>query len=243
LSIDTSLLREILIKYRMEETQDHLKQALDSFENHNYEAANAQLRASLEAFFNYMIQSLLDSSKTGGAARHELHKLNYITPSENELLKYFFKLAGENGSHPGKSNEAQSLSNIYIGLGIMWRMLRLLPNEVTVVKAFELAGIGEKADDLTKWNFVTECPTCLEKQSINECKTYVIGRDTIHECKNGCQQIVLVAKFMEGNKPIEQRGYRLKDYVIRNAKDIVITIPGASKKLLIPASKNAFRKY
>lgn len=242
LSINIDLLKEVFMKYKMEETERHLNQAVNSYEKNNYEAANGQLRASLESFFNYLAKMLLNSQKTGGQARQQLHKYNYITANESELLKYFFKLAGENGAHAGKSDEFQSLSNIHIGLGIMMRMIRLFSIEVTVSKAYELAGINLNGYYFKEKDFVTECPTCLEEQFINECKVYITDGDTIYECKNGCQQIIIVAKFVEGTEAMESRGARLKDYVIRNAKDMIVTIPNTANKVLIPASKNAFRK-
>ncbi|MFD3447443.1 hypothetical protein ACFDTO_22890 [Microbacteriaceae bacterium 4G12] len=242
MNINTDLLKELFIKYKMEETEIHLNQALDSYEKHNYEAANGQLRTSLESFFNYLAKLLLNSQKTGGQARQQLHKCDYITDNENELLKYFFKFAGENGAHAGKSDEFQSLSNIHVGLGIMTRMIRLFPIEMTVSKVYELAGIDANGYNFVEKDFSTECPTCLENQSIDECKVYVKENNTIYECKNGCQQIIIIAKFVEGTKGMENRGYRLKDYVIRNAKDMIVTIPNAINKVLIPASKNAFRK-
>lgn len=109
---------------------------------------------------------------------------------------------------------------------------------VRVEDVFTKAGIqlptGHKHHDST---METICPICSTKQRLSEARVQLSGDETTYECKNGCQIILVVGE--PGETPWMGRGYRLKDYVIRNVSDLhVQPIPG-SGVVFFPACPDA----
>lgn len=86
----------------------------------------------------------------------------------------------------------------------------------------------------------TECPACNTAQTLSEATISLDDDDTIYTCKNGCQPLAVISR--PGMVAWSGRGYRLKDYVIRNVRDITIKTKNMSKTMLIPASKAALMK-
>jgi hypothetical protein len=72
-----------------------------------------------------------------------------------------------------------------------------------------------------------------------EGRIYLVGDETAYECKNGCQIITVVGK--PGVEAWHGRGYRLKNYVIRNTRDIILNINPNVPDVLIPASPAALK--
>jgi len=112
---------------------------------------------------------------------------------------------------------------------------------VSAEEAFDKAGIqlpnGQKVKDSM---METSCPSCGEQQLLSEARIHLVGDETAYECKNGCQIIAVVGK--PGTEAWQGRGYRLKDYVIRNTRDIVLNINPDGPGVLIPASPAALMK-
>jgi hypothetical protein len=84
---------------------------------------------------------------------------------------------------------------------------------------------------------VTKCPQCKSTQTLEDCPRSDRASETIYECQNGCQVLVIVSK--PGLVPWPGRGYRVGDWVIRNVADLVLSVKGSSARVLIPASPAA----
>jgi hypothetical protein len=84
--------------------------------------------------------------------------------------------------------------------------------------------------------FQIKCPTCGEIQLLSQSPIYEEAGETFYRCKNGCQTILVVGK--PGTIPIEGRGYRLKNYVVRNTNDLLIITP-TDQKVFLPKSPAA----
>ena len=89
-------------------------------------------------------------------------------------------------------------------------------------------------------DMVTECPACSESQNLTEATISLDHDNTIYTCKNGCQPLVVISP--PGKVAWPGRGYRLKDYVIRNIRDITIKTEGMRMPFVINASKAALMK-
>lgn len=104
--------------------------------------------------------------------------------------------------------------------------------------AFERAGIqlpnGQKVRDSM---IETSCPTCKTTQLLSEAPIKLKGDETTYECKNGCQVILVVGRPRA--QAWQGRGYRLKDYVIRNARDLFLKVNPNGPAVLIPESPSA----
>jgi len=112
---------------------------------------------------------------------------------------------------------------------------------INAESVFEKAGIqmqnGQKVKDSM---METSCPSCGERQFLSEAYLSLKGEDTAYECKNGCQIIAVVSR--PGLNTWQGRGYRLKDFVLRNAKDITLKLNSGGQDVLIPASPAALMK-
>lgn len=86
----------------------------------------------------------------------------------------------------------------------------------------------------------TDCPACNTNQTLSEAIISLDNDNTIYTCKHGCQPLVIISR--PGMVAWPGRGYRLKDYVIRNVRDVFVKTEGMSKSLLIPASNAALMK-
>ena len=112
---------------------------------------------------------------------------------------------------------------------------------VKVEDVFKKENIKPKnGRDIKDSDMLTWCPTCKTKQLLSEATISLDNDDTVYTCKNNCQKIVVVSR--PGLVGWPGRGYRIGDYVIRNAMDILITIASGKPKVLIPASKAALMK-
>jgi hypothetical protein len=89
-------------------------------------------------------------------------------------------------------------------------------------------------------DMVTTCPTCEAGQTLGEAPQTLDEFDTVYTCKNGCQPIVVVGR--PGLSAWPGRGYRIGDYVIRNARDLFVETEAMAGPVLIPASKAALMK-
>lgn len=103
---------------------------------------------------------------------------------------------------------------------------------------FTILGDTRLPSDAGIW---TTCPTCQEKQALAEA-TVEHGDETVYTCKNGCQPILIVGA--PGSVPWPGRGYRIKDWSLRNAADLTfraIDQQGQSVggEILMRASPNA----
>jgi len=109
---------------------------------------------------------------------------------------------------------------------------------VKVEDAFERAGFqlpnGQRVRDSM---METCCPTCDTTQLLSEAPIRLMGEETTYNCKNGCQIILVVGR--PGSQAWQGRGYRLKNYVIRNTRDLFVKIDPQGPAVLIPASPAA----
>lgn len=214
------------------------KSALDRSE---WESANAQVRAALEALFNEVAALRLNTKKRGGEARSALEAASLLRDREARLVQEFIAVAGGAGAHAGVSNADESLGRFLAGLGIAFLALSLVPELVRVedVLVGQLtAPHGARLP--TDQEINTSCPTCGTKQTLSQAIMSRQGKETVYTCTNGCQQIVVVGE--PGEVAWEGRGYRLGPHVIRNANDIFLPIIGTERDVLIPASKAALMK-
>ncbi|HIF9205524.1 TPA: toll/interleukin-1 receptor domain-containing protein [Photobacterium damselae] len=86
----------------------------------------------------------------------------------------------------------------------------------------------------------TECPACNTPQNLSEATLSLDDDDTIYTCKNGCQPLLVICR--PGMVAWPGRGFRLKDYVIRNVRGITIKTENMGAPILIPASQAALMK-
>jgi hypothetical protein len=118
--------------------------------------------------------------------------------------------------------------------GIEFKIVRL-------EDAFSRAGLGPKGKRPPRdADFTTECPTCSTRQRASEATVSLDRGDTVYTCKNGCQAIIVVSR--PGLVAWPGRGYRLKDYVVRNAADMFLRTDDMAAAVLLPASKAALMK-
>ena len=221
-----------------QEAARHFEQSKSALDRSEWEAANSQVRAALEALFNGIASLRLGSKKTGGDARAALESAGLLRGREARLVQEFIAIAGGAGSHAGVSNADESLGRFLAGLGVAYLRLGLVPELVRVEDV--LIGQLTAPDGArlpTDRETSTTCPTCGTKQTLSQASLSRMGRETIYTCMNGCQPIVVVGE--PGESPWVGRGYRLGPHVIRNAQDLLLPIIGTEKTVLIPASKAA----
>ena len=145
------------------------------------------------------------------------------------------------GSHAGLSDEDHAEAVRNLSTAIAFLGLMKLPGLVRVEDVLSKALRSPVAWRLAKdEELLTSCPTCNEDQFLNEGSVSRVEDETVYECKNGCQAIVIVGK--PGDSPWEGRGYRLDEYVIRNATDIWMPVLGTGRTVFIPASPAALMK-
>jgi hypothetical protein len=99
------------------------------------------------------------------------------------------------------------------------------------------AGMDPPCSFDDEWIF-TACPGCGAAQSLGECPIRREGRETHYQCKNGCQDLVIVSPIAGGSaQPWPGRGYRFGEYVVRNAVDLVMVV--GPRRLTLNASPAA----
>jgi hypothetical protein len=64
----------------------------------------------------------------------------------------------------------------------------------------------------------TSCPRCRETQTLAEAEFTEGPDESIYNCKNACQPLLIIGAPSE--RPWPGRGYRMGDFVLRNADDL-----------------------
>jgi len=225
----------------LDESLNHLQQAKSAFERSEWESLNSQIRSFLESLFNNIAMIRLKSTKKGGIARKELEDSVLLQEKEARLIQDFMAVAGGAGSHAGVSNADEAKGRFLAGLGIAYIGLALIPELIRVEDIIVGNLTAPEGTSLpTNGEMYTSCPTCKEKQHLNEAEVVRDGEDTVYICRNGCQPIIVVSTPESEAWP--GRGYRIGTHVIRNAEDLNLPIIGATKGVLIPASRAALKK-
>jgi len=164
-----------------------------------------------------------------------------LQEKEARLVQDFMAVAGGAGSHAGVSNADEAKGRFLAGLGIAYIGLALIPELIRVEDIIVGNLTAPEGTSLpTNGEMYTSCPTCKEKQNLNEAEVVRDGEDTVYICRNGCQPIIVVSTPESEAWP--GRGYRIGTHVIRNAEDLNLPIIGATKGVLIPASRAALKK-
>jgi hypothetical protein len=90
----------------------HFRQAKSALDRGDWEAANAQTRAFLDALCEEVAACIPEVGKPyplrspkGGEARKHLQQTGFLGEDEADLLKALFKVLHGKGSHPGTSSE------------------------------------------------------------------------------------------------------------------------------------------
>ncbi len=220
---------------------NHLDLAESALTRREWESANGQIRSFLEALFNSIVVIRLSSDKTGGEGRRELESRGILGEREAKLVQQFMGVAGAAGSHPGRSNEDEAKGRFLVGLGIAYLGLSLIPElrrveDIVVAKLQAPSGAKLPSDAEMR----TECPTCGETQTLGDADVRRDGSETVYWCRNGCQIMVVVST--PENVAWQGRGYRLGDFVIRNARDLFLPLIGVDGEVRIPASPAALMR-
>jgi hypothetical protein len=100
---------------------------------------------------------------------------------------------------------------------------------------FAKSGGDKKMRSVRDYHIHTTCPICGENQLLSQAKVEEAGAETIYYCKAGCQPILIISK--PESKGMPGRGFRIGDFLIRNATDLII--PFKTADVLIPASSAA----
>jgi hypothetical protein len=182
----------------------------------NHERRAAQARAFRENT-EYILPLKLDGTEIEGV----LETTGYVD-ARNKTLEGLVDLVVEKIRRYNKEN------------GIEAELVR-------AEEVFRIQKIGPTNGRLlTDKDMETECPTCGTVQHLSEAPVSLYDSDTSYTCKHGCQIIVLIGK--PGIVAWEGRGYRLGAYVLRNTRDIFITINTNGPKVVIPASPSSLMK-
>jgi hypothetical protein len=225
----------------IEEAINHLGQARSAFERAEWESANSQIRSFLESLFTSIAAIRLKTDKKGGVARKELENKGLLREREARLVQELIAVAGGASSHAGVSNADEARGRLLAGLGIAYIGLALIPELVRVEDIIVGNLTAPPSTRLpTDAEIYTSCPTCGEKQCLNEAEIVREGEATVYFCKHGCQPIVVVSPPESVAWP--GRGYRLGSHVVRNAQDLFLPIIGPGKEVLIPASRAALMR-
>jgi hypothetical protein len=220
----------------------HYRQAEAAYGKNDLEAANAQFRAFIEAVFEVVARVRIGVALKRGEARKRLEAVGFIKGDEAQTIRLVVSLTSEAGSHAGQTSRDKADIIRSLSIAVAFIGLSLLP---ALVRVEDLLGANLKSP-VVGWRIakdaelLTSCPTCKEDQFLDEGTVSRDEEETIYECKNGCQVIVVVGK--PGDSPWPGRGYRLGDHVIRNAQDIRMPVLGTGGTVLIPASPAALMK-
>jgi hypothetical protein len=105
----------------------HYRQAVDNLANHNYEAANGQLRTMLEDLFVQVARSHAGYTglPKGGAAVHFMVEEAQLLPKGwGRLLQGAWDLSHAAGSHPGRSSADEARFRMVIFTSLARRLLQ-----------------------------------------------------------------------------------------------------------------------
>ncbi len=231
-------LKTKLLQAGLTEAENHFSQAKSAIERSEWEAANSQVRATLESLFNSVAAICLKTQKRGGVAREELERAGILRFREARLIQEFMAYAGGSGSHAGTSSEDEAMGQWLIGAGIANQSLRFLPSLVKVEDALK-ANLPPGSNDRTASDneLKTKCPTCGTMQFLSEATISKKGSETIYTCINGCQAIVIGGD--KENHLKRGRGYQSENYFIRNAEDLFFPPSGNAIAILLPKCKHA----
>jgi hypothetical protein len=217
-------------------TIEHLRQAEAALKRSEWESASAQVRSTVEALFDHAAAVILKTLEHGGAARQELARAGHLSPRKAKLIQAFMEYAGQGGAHAGSSTPDEARGRFIAGLGLVLLGLDLLPELTLAQDAMAVLTHAPKDSALR-----TSCPTCGAEQLLSECLVRRDESDTVYECKNGCQVIVVVSAT--GDSPWPGRGWSIGNHVIRNARDIHIAVSVGGPTVLISASPSALMKH
>jgi hypothetical protein len=93
---------------------EHFDQAIESFADGRWEAANGQLRAAFEDVLVKTARRLYGwSGNSGGQALDVLHGKGALDENEHLYIKGLWGMSHTNGAHPGMSNQVESQLRIY----------------------------------------------------------------------------------------------------------------------------------
>lgn len=182
----------------------------------NHERRAAQARAISENR-EYILPLRLDDASVEGVLDTTSY-VDYRATSDEQVVEMLVeKVTSYNKEH-----------------GIEFEIMRL-------EDVFSRADLGSKGKPTPRdSDFSTECPTCSIRQLASEATISLDGSDTVYACKNGCQPIIVVSR--PGLLAWPGRGYRLGDYVVRNAADLFLKTDDMAEAVLVPASKAALMK-
>lgn len=218
------------------EAVSHFTQARSAFDRAEWEAANAQVRTALESLFNDVARLLLGTDKRDGEARKLLESKGLLGKREAQLLKCFMDVAGGAGSHAGRSGADESAGRFMAGLGMAFIGVGLVPD---LIRAQEVLASLKVETPIRDEHIEATCPSCGTAQRLSESEIHRDGHETCYRCLNGCQDIMRIGA--PESSPWEGRGYRIGAYVLRNAGDAFILLPGRAP-VLLPAQGAALMK-
>ena len=124
--VEQGLLEARLSSVGFEVALNHFSQSVDNAARSQWESANGDIRAFLDALCSELAANLHKGPgepPTGGAARQFLQKQGFLNKEEAQLLKSLFDVLHGEGSHPGTSSSddchrrrlmAVSLANYYL---------------------------------------------------------------------------------------------------------------------------------
>jgi hypothetical protein len=182
----------------------------------NHERRAAQARAIRENR-EYILPLRLDDASVEGVLQTTSYMDYRATPLEEVVDLLVEKVTSYNRER-----------------GIAFEVVRL-------EEVFLKAGLGPKGKlPIRDADFTTACPTCSTQQAASEASISLDGSDTVYTCKNDCQPIIVVSR--PGLVAWPGRGYRLDNYVVRNASDMFFKTADMQAAVLMPASKSALMK-
>ena len=158
-----------------------------------------------------------------------------LSVSLGKHIQAFVDYAGSGGSHAGLTSAKEAWHRYRIALDIIDIGLDLLHEPIRVERV--LSALTPAPADA---GIEISCRTCGTSQFLSECEVKHDGNDTVYNCKNGCQQLVVISA--PGDSPRTGRGYRFGNHVIRNASDLLLRVAGSANKVLIPALPAALVK-
>lgn len=97
----------------------HYRQAVDTFTDGNFEAANGQLRAALEDLIPRVCNALIQgNSDNPGAALQQMLNADRLDRPEYHSFKSFWESIQDNGPHAGLTSAAEALYRLHSGTAI-----------------------------------------------------------------------------------------------------------------------------